>query len=133
MKRKVRIASLERDDSVLQEQLKSLMYVDRSSCGYPKKDKLIDEINFKNCMRLKRNTTSKLFVGITYRKKNIIHPEYSDAKNFFSHTFIHNLKQKTNIVQYLSIQMKTALKYLYIGEQCQRENTPNTMHHCQEW
>ena len=53
------------------------MYTDRSLCGDPKKDKLIGELNFKNCMCLNRKTTSKLFFGITYKKINfIIHPEY---------------------------------------------------------
>ena len=36
------MAALEWDDFVLQEQMKSSMYVDRSLCGYPKKDKFID-------------------------------------------------------------------------------------------
>ena len=39
MKRKVKIASLEWDDFVLQEKLKYLIYVDRSSRGYPNKYK----------------------------------------------------------------------------------------------
>ena len=47
------------------------MYVDRSLRGDTKKDNFIDELNFKNCMRLKRKTTSKFFVGITYKKKKI--------------------------------------------------------------
>ena len=42
------------------------MYVQRSLGGYPKKDKFIDELTFKNCMHLKRKIASKLFVGITY-------------------------------------------------------------------
>ena len=42
------------------------MYVDRSSRGDTKNDKLINELNFKNCVRLKRNTTSNFFVGITF-------------------------------------------------------------------
>ena len=54
---------------MLQEQLKSLMYDDLSLRGYPNKDKLIDEINFKNCMYFKRKTTSKFFVGITVKEK----------------------------------------------------------------
>ena len=37
MKIKVKISALEWDDLVLREQLKSLMYIDRSSHGYPKK------------------------------------------------------------------------------------------------
>ena len=40
------------------------MYVDRLLLGDPKKDKFIDELNFKNCIGLKRKTTSKLFVDI---------------------------------------------------------------------
>ena len=48
MKRKVKIAALEWDYFVLQEQLKSLIYVDCLSHGYPKKEKLIHELNFKD-------------------------------------------------------------------------------------
>ena len=44
------------------------MYVERSSRGYPKKDKLIDELNFKQFVDLKGETTSKFFVGITHKK-----------------------------------------------------------------
>ena len=65
MKIKVKRAALEWDDFVLQEQLKSLMYVDRSPSGYPNMDELIYDLNFKNCMRLKRKKASKFFVGIT--------------------------------------------------------------------
>ena len=65
IKRKVKIADLEWDDFVFLEQLNSLMYVDYSLCGDSKKDKLIDELNFKNWVRLKRKTTSKFFVVIT--------------------------------------------------------------------
>ena len=65
MKRKVKRAALEWDDFVLQEQLKSLMYVDRSLRGDPMKYRFIDELNFKNCLRLTRKNTSKFFVGIT--------------------------------------------------------------------
>ena len=53
------------------------MYFDHSLRGDPKRDKLIDELNFKNCMRLKKKTTIKFFVGITYKKRKfIIIPEY---------------------------------------------------------
>ena len=45
-KSKVKRASLEWDDLVLQEQLKYLMYVDRSLRGDPKKYNLIDELKF---------------------------------------------------------------------------------------
>ena len=65
MKIKVKRAALEYYDFVLQEQLKSLIYVDRSLRDNSKKDKLIDELNFKNCLRLRRKKTIKFFVGIT--------------------------------------------------------------------
>ena len=48
------------------------MYVYRSSRGDPKMYNFIDELKFKNGMRLKRNTTSNLFVGITYTKKECL-------------------------------------------------------------
>ena len=72
MKRKVKRAALEWDDFVLQEQFKSLIYVDRSLRGDPKKDRFIDELKFKNCMRLKRKTTRKFFVGIIYKKESLL-------------------------------------------------------------
>ena len=64
MKRKANIEALEWDDFVFQEQLKSLMYVDRSLRGDPKKDNFIGELNFKSCTCLKKETASKFFVGI---------------------------------------------------------------------
>ena len=45
-KRKLKQAALEWDDLDMQAGLKSFMYVDRSLRA--KKDKLIDELNFKN-------------------------------------------------------------------------------------
>ena len=47
MKIKVKRAVLEWDDFVLQEQLRSLMYVDFSLPGDPKKQKLIGELKIK--------------------------------------------------------------------------------------
>ena len=41
MKRKVNRAALEQDGFVLQEQFKYLMYVERSLCSHPNKNKLI--------------------------------------------------------------------------------------------
>ena len=80
----------------------------------PKKDKLIDELNFKNFVRLNRKTTSKLFVGITYKKINfIIYPEYFNANHIFSHPFIQNIKHKPNMVQELLRQMNKAFKNIY--------------------
>ena len=67
-------------------------------------------IKLQNCMRLNIKIKIKLFVGITYKKKKfIIHPEYFDAKNFFSRPFIHNIKHKTNTVQDMSRQIKITL------------------------
>ena len=56
-------------------------------------------------MLLKKKTTSKLIVGITKKRKFIIHPECFDAKNILSHPFIQNLKHEPNMVQDLSRQM----------------------------
>ena len=67
MKIKVKITALEWDNSVLQEQFKSLIYVKHSLRGDPIKDKLIDELNPKNYVCLNRKSTSKFFVGITKR------------------------------------------------------------------
>ena len=50
MKRELKQAVLEWGDLDIQAELKSFMYVDRSLIGDPRKDKLIDELNFKKCM-----------------------------------------------------------------------------------
>ena len=63
--KRVRRAALEWDYFVIQEQLKYLMYDDRSLRSDSIKDKFIDEINLNNCMSLRRKKTSKFFVGIT--------------------------------------------------------------------
>ena len=57
---------------MIQEQLKPLIKVDRSSYGDTKKDKLIDELNFKNGIRLKIKKTIKFFVGITYKIESLL-------------------------------------------------------------
>ena len=66
-------------------------------------------IKVQNCLHLKRNKTSKFFVGITKKKEFIIYPELFDANNIFSHLFIQNIKHKTNMVQYLSRKIKRSL------------------------
>ena len=88
MKRRIEVASLKWYDFVLQEQLKSFMCVVTSLHGYPKKDRLINELN-------------KKFICWYYIQKGdfIIHAEYFYANNIFSHPFIQNLKHKPNIVQ----------------------------------
>ena len=61
-------------------------------------------------MVLNIKTTSKIIFGITNKKRKfIIHPEYFDANNIFSHPFIKNLKHKPNMVQDLLRKMKIAL------------------------
>ena len=57
------------------------------------------------------NTTSKFFVGVAFKGRNfIIHVEYFDAKNIFLHLFSMILKNRPNVVQYLSTLIKKALK-----------------------
>ena len=63
MRQKAEKAALKWDGFVCQKKLKSLMYVDRSLFGDPKKDRLMDELNFENCMCFKINKTIKfLFI-----------------------------------------------------------------------
>ena len=71
MKEKVKRSALEKYDFVLQEQLKSLMYVDHSLRGEPKKDKLIDELIFKiACVKEKHNNQ---FICCYYIQKNKVY------------------------------------------------------------
>ena len=96
IKIKVKREALEWDDFVLQKTFKPLMYIDHSSTGYPKMDKLIDELKFKNCMRLKRKPTIDLFVGVILKKEgllfilNILMPTISSHIHLF---IISNIKQ----------------------------------------
>ena len=74
------------------------MYVYRSLRA--KKDKLIDELNFKKCMQLKRLLKSKVFVGITNKqRKCIIHPNFMVANQEITDQFIQNLKINPNKVR----------------------------------
>ena len=50
-KNKVRKSDLEWGDFVLREELKSFLYVDHSLHVDPKKYKVMDESNYKKCMR----------------------------------------------------------------------------------
>ena len=68
------------------------MYVDRSLRGDTKKDKLIGELKFKNYTRFKINTTRKFFDIKVKGRKFIIHAEYFDDNNIFSHPFIQEIK-----------------------------------------
>ena len=111
MKIKVKRVALEWGNFLLQEQLKSLVYIDRSLRGDTMKDKLIDEFNFKNLFCLSRKKTRKFFVGIVSKKiKFIIHPEVFDANYIISDIFIQNIILKPNMVHDLSRKMKISLK-----------------------
>ena len=102
-KRKLKQVALEWDDLVLQSQLKSFMYVDRSLRGDAKKDKLIDELNFTKCMQLNIIQKSKFYVGITDKQSNfIIHPEFMVANQNITDQFIHNLKINPNKIHNLT-------------------------------
>ena len=63
-------------------------------------------------MRAFKEKYNKQVICWYYKEKIrfIIHTEFFDAKNIFSHLFIHNIKHKPNTVQDLSIQMKISLK-----------------------
>ena len=65
------------------------MYVDRSLRGDAKKDKFIDELNFKKFMQLKILIKRKFFVGITNKqRKYIIHPKFMVANQEITDQFI---------------------------------------------
>ena len=96
---------------MLQEQLKSFMYVDCSLRGDPNKDKFIDELNFTNCMHIRIIQKSKFFVGITVKqRKFIIHPEFMVANHIIADQFIQNIKINPNKVHDLPSEMKRSLK-----------------------
>ena len=97
MKIKVKRAALEWYGLVIQEQLKSLMYVDHSSHGHPNKDKFIDELNFKIFMRLKIKTTSKFFVVITYKKEILIFIQNMLMPTISSHIYLFRISNTNQI------------------------------------
>ena len=93
----------------MQAELKSFMYIDRSLRN--KNYGLINELNFKKCMHLKRSTKSKLFAGITNKqRKYIIHPDFMDEKKEITDQFIQNLKSNPNKVHELTGEMKKSFK-----------------------
>ena len=108
---KLKQAALERVDSDMQAELKSFMYVDRSLRGDANKNKFIDELNFKKCMKLKRLLNRKLFVGITNKQREyIIHPDFIVASQEITDQFIQNLKSNPNEVHDLTGEMKKSFK-----------------------
>ena len=111
----------------MQAELKSFVYIDRSLRG--KKDKFIDELNFKKCIQLKRSLKRKLFVGITSKqRKYIIHPDFMVANQEITDQFINNLKSNPNKVHGLTGQMKKSLK-TEVGNKYPSTNTQNITHH----
>ena len=87
------------------------MSVDRSLRGDPNQDKLIDDLNFTNCMHLNIIQKSKFFVGIAFKQRNfIIHPEFMVANHIIADQFIQNLKSNPNKVHDLPNEMKISLK-----------------------
>ena len=104
-KRKLKRAALEWDDLDMQAELKYFMYVDCSLRA--NKEKLIDELNFKKCMQLKRLLKSKFFIGITNKqRKYIIHPDFMVANQEITDQFIQNIKSNPNKVHDLTVEMK---------------------------
>ena len=89
----------------MQAELKSFMYIDRSL--RKKNDGLINELNFKKCMHLKRSIKSKFFVGITNKQiEYIIHPDFMVDNEEITDQFIRNLKRTPNKVHHLTGAMK---------------------------
>ena len=93
----------------MQDELKSFMYIDRSLRA--KKEKFIDELNFKKCMQLKRSLKSKFFVGIKKKqRKYIIHPDFMVANQEITDQYIQNLKSNPNKVHDFTGEMEKSLK-----------------------
>ena len=81
------------------------MYIDHSLRA--KKEKYIDELNFKKCMQLKRSMKRKFLVGIKNKqRKYIIYPDFMAANQETTDQFIQNLKSNPNKVHDLTGEMK---------------------------
>ena len=99
----------------MQADLKSFMYIDRSLRA--NKGKLIDELNFTNCIQLKTILKSNFFVDITKKqRKYIIHPDFMVANQEITDQFIQNLKSNINEVHDFTGEMKKSLKKRYWKE-----------------
>ena len=86
------------------------MYVGHSLRGDAKKNKLIDELNFKKCVQLKILLKSKFFVGITNKqRKCIIHLDFMFANQEITNQFIQKIKSNPNKVHDLTGEMKKSL------------------------
>ena len=85
------------------------MYIDLSLSA--EKDKLINELNFKKCMQLKKSLKSKFFVGITNKqRKYITYPDFMVANQEITDQFIQNIKSNPNKVNDLTGEMKKSFK-----------------------
>ena len=104
VKKKEKRASLEWDDIDMQAELKSFMYIDRSLRA--KKDKLIDELNFK--MYAIKEITEEQVLCWDYKQtnKNIIHPNFMVDNKEITNQFIQNLKSNPKKVHNLTGEMK---------------------------
>ena len=101
----------------MQAKLKSFMYIDRSLRN--KNDGLINELNFKKCMHVKRSMKSKFFVGITNKQKiYIIHPDFLVDNKEITDKFIQNLKRIPNKVHHLTGAMKKSFKKQGLETNC---------------
>ena len=110
MKRKLKQAALEWDDLYIQAELKPFMHADRSLCDDANKDKLIDKLNFKKCVQIKRILKRKLFVGITNKqRKYIINPEFIVSNQEITDQFLQNLKSNPNKLHDLTGEMEKSL------------------------
>ena len=115
---------------MLQDQLKSFMYLDRSLRGDPNNYKLIDELNFTKCMQLKVIQKNKFFVGTTVKKRKlIIYSEFIVANHKIAYQFIKNLKSNPNNAHDLMGEMKRSIRKTEMGKSYQTENTKNHTHH----
>ena len=85
------------------------MYIDRLLRN--KNDGLINELNFKKCMHLKRSRKSKFFIGIANKqRKYIIHPYFMVDNEEIIDQFIQNLKITPNKVHHLTGVMNKSFK-----------------------
>ena len=70
---KLKQSALEWDDLDIQAELKSFMHVDCSLRGDLRKDKLIDELNFKKRMQLTRILKNQVLCWYYKKAKKIYH------------------------------------------------------------
>lgn len=93
------------------------MLVDQSTRGDPKKDALMQDLNFRNCSALKKTRSKKFWVGITHRgRKFIVNPPYFKSTIAFKPIFLRTAARTPNVEYNLTASMKKELKV--IQKQC---------------